>query len=57
MTDNTKILVCFSNYYRSSIYSKFPQEYLDFLKFLKEKDLLNSDWKYEKVEENEIYEF
>lgn len=58
MIDNTKTLLRFSNYgSEESIYLKLSPEYLDFLKFLEEKDLLNSDWTFENIKEIKVYEF
>lgn len=57
MIDNTKTLICFTNPYYLDVYLKLSSECLDFLKFLEEKDMLNSDWRYEKIEEIKTYEF
>ena len=58
MIDDTKTIVCFTNnYYSESIYLKLSPESLNFLNFLQEKDLLNSDWGFENVKEMKIYEF
>lgn len=58
MIDNTKTLICCtSNCYSDNIYLKLSSECLNFLKFLEEKDILNSDWAFENIKEIEIYEF
>lgn len=58
MTDDNKALICFSSdYYEENIYLKLSPEYLNFLNFLAEKDLLNNNWEFENIKEIKVYEF
>lgn len=58
MIDNTKTLICFTNEYcLDNIYLKLSPECLNFLKFLKERDILDNNWEFENIKEIEIYEF